>query len=199
MTLLSTILSELTRESWDFEGNPFVLFSVCGIFLAPLVPLLVFLLLHYRFRQKTSRIPIPLVLLSLAVAIPLGILATVVRIWELFPTDAAIGQSLFAAIGIWLALASWQAVRNTWLPKFVGLSGLCSGILFSSTIYLAIMGAVNPQLRSNPLMGYLQSFIILLLLLAVLIWATGLGLWLRSSDKVTGSVPEGGFNDHSTD
>ncbi len=199
LALLSVILAELTREAWSFEENLFLPFSVCGIFFAPLVPLLIFLVLYFRHRQKHSRMPILLVLVSLAIAISLGILATAVRTWDLFSTDAAVGQSLFAAVGIWLALANWQAIKDAWLPKFVALSGVSSGVLFSSTIFLAVMGAVNPQLRDNALMGYLQLFIsVILLPLAALIWATGLGFWLRSSGAITGHTPEGGFNDNST-
>ncbi len=186
ITLSFFVYSTIVPGAWIDDSTCVARSNACnfqysallGAFFAPLVPLIIFAFLHGKIQrsQLPSKVPAPLTLCALCIAIPLGLLAEIVRADTRFQTHAVVGQAVFATLGVWLALSSFRAIRQHWFSKTTALGGFFGGLGFASLVYFEILDAVNRHLAQT--LGWLFLVIILTWIGGMVIWSAGLTIWL---------------------
>ncbi|MCA9910885.1 MAG: hypothetical protein KC519_19655 [Anaerolineae bacterium] len=179
-----SFVGEPSYEADATELNAFIFqtfCALCGLILAPLFPLFIFALVYGEIqRQRVGpKIPIRFTLLSLCLAATL----TALKVRE-FDIDAfpdrrfLLGQSVFAAIGIWLVLSNLYAIKHQWLPKWVSFSGLVVGGAWFLIVYSENWSTWISEIY-EPLWNTLFWVNWMIYVGAASVWAAGLGVWVR--------------------
>lgn len=160
------------------------------LLLVSLAPAMRRVLREHITPNRLFGVRVPLAGIALLIALTISLLAAFsgnpANRPSYLPT-LIISVTLFASMGIWLALVHLRAAHLGRLPLWLCMAGVAAGMSPAIMLYSSILSSINRPLIYS--LNGLWSLNILVFFVVMPLWAFGIGAWfLRHKPKQAGAV-----------